>query len=98
VPDTLLPVLVAHAGALPAPGELLAAVAAHVGVAGPRRAVVERPLVARQRRARPAVPPDVQRVLVPLRLVLVLKAVAAERTLVLLLGLVGSVTRGARQG
>jgi hypothetical protein len=66
-------------------GKLLAAVAARVrgGRLVWRR--VKGRLEVRQRRARPRVPAQVQAVLVPLRLVLVLEAVIAVRACVLLL-------------
>lgn len=81
VPHAVFPVLVARhrpVRALARPGELLAAVAAHVGLAGPCRALVERPLPAGQGRTGPAMSPDVERVLMSLCLILVLEAVAAE--------------------
>ena len=52
MPDTVLPVLVAHANpalVLAGPGEFVPAVPANVGFVRPCGAVVERPLIARQR-------------------------------------------------
>jgi len=106
VPDARLPVRVGDVPPSPSPSagrrgggggmssrarELLAAIPTHVGVAGTRGAVVEGALVARQRGARPAVPPNVEGVLVALGLVLVLEAVAAEGAFELLFGFVGAV-------
>ena len=81
MPDAIFPFLIRRADsalALPGPGEFLPAVSANVSFAGPGSAIVERPLIARQRRARPTVPPNMERILVPLGFVLVLEAVSAE--------------------
>lgn len=89
VADAVLPVQVRNLpGVPPRSREFVPAVPARVGLARLGRAVVERALVARQRRARPAVSSDVERVLVSLGFVLVLESVAAKLALVLLLGLV----------
>lgn len=96
--DPVLPVLVADANSglgLPGSGKLIPAVPANVGFAGPCGAVVERPLIASQRRTRPAVPPNVEGILVPFSLILVFEAVSAKRALVLFLGLVSSAVVGA---
>ena len=87
----LFPVLVVNKGAIwisPCPGELVPAVTTCISFAWPCRTVVERPIVARQRRTRPAVTPDMERVLVPLCFVFVLEAVSTKATLVLLFCLV----------
>ena len=92
--DPVLPVLVADANPalnLARPGKLFPAVPTNIGLAWPCCAVVEGPLIPGQCRTGPAVPPDVEGILMPLGFVLVLEPVAAERALVLLLGLVDSV-------
>lgn len=97
VPDPLLPVRVRYVpwprapGPVAAASKVLAAVAARIRLARPVRTGVEGPVEHLKRRAAPAVPPDVQAVLVPLRLVLVLEPVAAVCALVLLLQLVRAV-------
>ena len=93
--DALLQVLVRDETAVLVPGrpcplKLLAAIPAAVGLARVGRALVESSLVARQRRAGPAVPADVERVLVALGFVLVLEPIAAEGAFVLLFGGVGA--------
>lgn len=102
MPDPLVPVMfcgvprydAAAEGTVPGtaagPGELVAAVAARIGLARAVRRVVKSAIVARKRRTRPRVAADVQRVLVALGFVLVLEAVAAEQAFVLLLSFVGA--------
>ena len=74
----------------PCPLKLLAAITAAVGLARVGRALVKSSLVARQRRAGPAVPAYVERVLVTLSFVLVLEPIAAEGAFVLLFSGVGA--------
>lgn len=89
--DAVLQILFAHAHdalVLACPWEFVSTVSTDIDFTGFCRAVVERPLVPRQSRARPAVPSDMQRVLMPFGFVLVLETIPAEGALVLLFGLV----------
>jgi hypothetical protein len=82
VPDPLLMVLVSDdesaVRATPSSGKFFSAIAAHIGLARSRCAVVECAIVALERRARPAVPPNMERVLVSFGFVLILEAISAE--------------------
>lgn len=84
--NTVVPVLFLF----PAPGKLLTAVSTNIRLTESCGAVMKSAFVPGQGRAGPAVPPDMERVLMPLGFVLVLEPVAAECTAVLFLGLMRS--------
>lgn len=89
MPDALIPILLRRVSwrpavlCLPAAHELLPAIPARIRLARPVGALVERAVVAGQGGTGPAVAADMEGVLVPLGLVLVLEAISAKATLIL---------------
>jgi hypothetical protein len=95
MPQSVVPVLVGGLAGTPgttAARKLVSAVPTSISFAWPVSALVEGLVVAGEveRRARPAVAPDVQAILVPLCLVLVLEPAMAECAFVLLFCLMGA--------
>lgn len=96
--NALLPVLVAGKPALvrrsrrSIPREFIPTISTRIGLPGPGSALMEGPFVGSQCGARPTVPANVKRVLVPFGLVLVFEAVTTVGAFILLLKLVGALS------